>query len=126
MKATVAEREPCRVRLHAGTATVEVTALTEDLYRVGVFPDGRPPDYRSEAIAHEYAPAGELPEIALDPLRIGGDAFEIEAGAGGLLGPRLRVIRPRGEGERYFGCGERTSGLEKTGSHQLFWNVDPP
>ena len=29
-------------------------------------------------------------------------------------------------GERYFGCGERTAGLEKTGSHQVFWNVDPP
>jgi alpha-glucosidase len=28
--------------------------------------------------------------------------------------------------ERYFGCGERTGGLEKTGSHQVFWNVDPP
>jgi alpha-glucosidase len=125
MRATVVEREPARIKLRAGTAGVEVTALTADLYRVGLFPDGRPPEYRSEAIAHEYEPAGELPEIALDPLRIAGDAFEIEPGDE-LLGPRLRVIRPRGAGERYFGCGERTSGLEKTGSHQIFWNVDPP
>ncbi|MBV9278952.1 MAG: DUF5110 domain-containing protein, partial [Chloroflexi bacterium] len=29
-------------------------------------------------------------------------------------------------GARYFGCGERTGGLDKTGSHQVFWNVDPP
>ncbi len=30
------------------------------------------------------------------------------------------------QGERYFGCGERTAGLEKTGTRQVFWNVDPP
>ena len=28
--------------------------------------------------------------------------------------------------ERYFGCGERTAGLEKTATRQVFWNVDPP
>ena len=39
-------------------------------------------------------------------------------------GPRL--VKRRAPGERYFGCGERTAGLEKTGSHQVFWNVDPP
>ena len=42
------------------------------------------------------------------------------------LGPAPRLYKRREEGERYFGCGERTGGLEKTGSHQLFWNVDPP
>jgi alpha-glucosidase len=42
------------------------------------------------------------------------------------LGPSPRLYKRREEGERYFGCGERTSGLEKTGSHQIFWNVDPP
>ena len=130
-EAEVVERGEGRVRLRAGTTTVEVTALAPDLYRVGVFPEGKPPDYRSEAIAHEYAAGGELPEIALAPLRVGGDAFELETGiplhgVADLLGPRLRLIRPRGEGERYFGCGERTSGLEKTGSHQIFWNIDPP
>ena len=39
-------------------------------------------------------------------------------------GPRL--VKRREPGERFFGCGERTAGLEKTGSHQVFWNVDPP
>src|SRR5260370_16608362 len=29
-------------------------------------------------------------------------------------------------GEHYFGCGERTGELDKTGTHQLFWNIDPP
>ena len=38
----------------------------------------------------------------------------------------MRLEHARGEGERFFGCGERTSGLEKTGSRQVFWNVDPP
>jgi alpha-glucosidase len=42
------------------------------------------------------------------------------------LGPAPRLYKRREEGERYFGCGERTSGLEKTGSYQIFWNVDPP
>jgi alpha-glucosidase len=42
------------------------------------------------------------------------------------LGPPTRLYKKRQEGERYFGCGERTSGLEKTGSYQIFWNVDPP
>ena len=42
------------VRLEAGSATVEVTALASDLFRVGMFPEGRTPDYDSEAIAKEY------------------------------------------------------------------------
>ena len=36
----------------------------------------------------------------------------------------LAKLRP--PGERYFGCGERTAGLEKTGTRQVFWNIDPP
>lgn len=44
----------------------------------------------------------------------------------GTLGTPLRVYKQHMEGERYFGCGERTAGLDKTGSHQIFWNVDPP
>jgi alpha-glucosidase len=42
------------------------------------------------------------------------------------LGDAPRVYKRREPGERFFGCGERTSGLEKTGSYQLFWNIDPP
>src|ERR671916_889518 len=42
------------------------------------------------------------------------------------LGNPVRLYKRRERGERYFGCGERTSGLEKTGSYQVFWNVDPP
>jgi alpha-glucosidase len=42
------------------------------------------------------------------------------------LGNPVRMYKRRERGERYFGCGERTGGLEKTGSHQVFWNVDPP
>ena len=37
----------------AGSATVEVTALAPNLFRVGMFPEGRPPDYASEAIEKE-------------------------------------------------------------------------
>jgi len=35
-------------------------------------------------------------------------------------------VKLRPDGERYFGCGERTAGLEKTRTRQVFWNVDPP
>jgi alpha-glucosidase len=83
--------------------------------------------------------------ISLDPLRISftdasGRTFasdDAELGMGFVrrphsdvfrepLGPPPRLYKRREEGERYFGCGERTSGLEKTGSYQIFWNVDPP
>ena len=42
------------------------------------------------------------------------------------LGPPGRVYKRHPPTERYFGCGERTGGLEKTDSHQVFWNTDPP
>jgi alpha-glucosidase len=51
-----------------------------------------------------------------------GGAFAVDAEP---MGAR-RLVKRRSAGERFFGCGERTAGLEKTGSHQLFWNVDPP
>jgi alpha-glucosidase len=35
-------------------------------------------------------------------------------------------VTRRAPDERFFACGERTAGLEKTGSHQTFWNIDPP
>src|SRR5919107_1845307 len=83
--------------------------------------------------------------ISLNPLRIGfsdgsGREFAVddpELGMGAVettdadifsepLGSPVRLYKRREAGERYFGCGERTSGLEKTGSYQVFYNVDPP
>ncbi len=83
--------------------------------------------------------------ISLDPLRVSfvdADGREFaaddkELGMGEVvregadvfsqpLGSPVRLYKRREEGERYFGCGERTSGLDKTGSSQIFWNVDPP
>lgn len=153
--AVVVERAAGTLRLRAGATTVEVSALARDLFRVGMFPGGKPPDYRSEAIARAFAPVGSAPagleiaageataHVGLDPLRVSfSDAegrrfaaddpgLEVETGTRldgvhDVLGPALRVRKARGDGERFFGCGERTSGLEKTGSHQVFWNVDPP
>ena len=150
------------LRLRAGSTTVEITALAPDLFRVGAFPEGRPPDYDSEAIARrDWDPVEVSMErsdgiltlstseasarVSLDPLRISftdpsGRAFaadDEELGMGFVeqadadvvaqpLGSPPRLYKRREEGERYFGCGERTSGLEKTGSYQVFWNVDPP
>ena len=83
--------------------------------------------------------------VSLNPLRVGfsddsGREFAVddpELGMGAVetpeadvfsepLGSPVRLYKRREAGERYFGCGERTSGLEKTGSHQVFYNVDPP
>jgi alpha-glucosidase len=75
------------IRFRAGSATVEVTALAPDLFRVGMFPEGRTPDYDSEAIAKEdweplvaetrdadgavtLSTGPATPHIALDPLRV--------------------------------------------------------
>ena len=161
-KAEITDHDGRSVRLKAGPATVEVTALAPNLFRVGMFPEGRPPRYDSEAIAQEdWEPVeSEIREsngtvtlstgpatvrIALDPLRVSftdaeGTEFaadDRELGMGVVeqpgadvfsapLGNPVRLYKRREEGERYFGCGERTSGLEKTGSYQVFWNVDPP
>jgi alpha-glucosidase len=149
------------VRLEASSATVEVAALAPDLFRVGMFPEGRTPSYDSEAIAKEgWEPialemSGEqeislsteaaTAHISLDPLRVSfsdlsGRVFaadDEELGMGVVelpeadifsapLGNPVRMYKRREEGERYFGCGERTSGLDKTDSYQVFWNVDPP
>jgi len=149
------------LRLRAGSTIVEVAALSEDIFRVGAFPDGDTPGYDSEAIAREdwgsvetsmERPDGEITlstsgatvHVALDPLRISFTdassrtfAADDELGMGFVrrpgadvftqpLGSAPRLYKRREEGERYFGCGERTSGLEKTGSYQIFWNVDPP
>ena len=149
-------------RLMAGSTTVEVAALAPDLFRVGMFLEGRPPRYDSEAIdKSDWGPVEASMErsnggyalttraaaarVDLDPLRVSfadtdGRPFAVddpELGMGAFvtpgadvfsepMGPPVRLNKRREPGERYFGCGERVSGLEKTGSHQVFWNVDPP
>ncbi|TCJ18292.1 DUF5110 domain-containing protein [Rubrobacter taiwanensis] len=160
--AELADHDDRGVRLWAGSATVEVAALAPDLFRVGMFPEGRPPEYASEGVAKEdwerlkvrirggsreltLSTPQATARIGLDPLRIGfedsgGRAFAADGGPGmGVVrpsepadpfldpvGPAVRLYKRRAPGERYFACGERTGGLEKTNSHQIFWNIDPP
>jgi alpha-glucosidase len=89
--------------------------------------------------------------LSLDPMRIGftdktGRAFAVDdpdLGMGWLtalgdapvvdmpdqsatLGLPVRVYKQHMADAHYFGCGERTGELDKTGSHQIFWNIDPP
>src|SRR5258708_30049434 len=55
--ATVVAKEASKVCLEVGSATVEVTALAPDLFRVGFFPDDRPVDYSSVAVvARKWQP----------------------------------------------------------------------
>jgi alpha-glucosidase len=157
--ARVVSQEGAWVRLQSGSTIVEVTALAPDLFRVGMFADGWPLNYRSEAVAKSDwpVPAARFAtiddnarlevgtfaaEISLDPLRISfrdGDRTlaedDADLGMGFLpvvrdtvdpLGPPAVVFKRHAPGTHYFGCGERTGGLEKTGTHQVFWNIDPP
>ena len=165
---TKIEKNAARVRLRAGSASVEVTALTPDLFRVGLFPHSQAVDYSSEAVVACAWETGQVrieeqggalhiitavasAHIAIDPLHISfsdatGRVFaadDPELGMGwlaspegtpvvslanphGTLGTPVRVYKQHFAGEHYFGCGERTGELDKTGSHQLFWNLDPP
>src|SRR5262249_59204343 len=76
--------------------------------------------------------------IGLQPLRIGfvdstGRSFATDDPRLGMgfvplgpdvvdpLGSPARVYKQHRPTTHYFGCGERTGGLEKTGSHQVFW-----
>lgn len=104
-------------------------------------------DLRDAPGGVRLATAAATAVVQLGPLRIGfedtaGRSFatdDPELGMGTLpspapisehladaLGPAVRVYKTRPPTERTFGCGERTGGLEKTGSRQTFWNVDPP
>jgi alpha-glucosidase len=85
-------------------------------------------------------------QIRLEPLRVGfvdaqgriiaDDDPILGMGFAPLAPPEARLIDPLGapariykrhiSNTRYFGCGERTGGLDKTGSRQVFWNTDPP
>ena len=156
------------VCLRSDSATIEVTSLAPDLFRVGLFPHGRPVDYRSVAVVAQdwqsgpvtiAEDAGEVTlatsaataHLSLDPLRIGfadhnGRAFALDdqelgmgwltasgdgpvvdlANQSGTLGMPVRVYKQHVPGEHYFGCGERTGELDKTGTRQIFWNIDPP
>ncbi|HEV7663321.1 MAG TPA: TIM-barrel domain-containing protein [Chloroflexota bacterium] len=161
--AEVVARTQQSVRLRTGRSTVEVTALADDLFRVGLFGDGRPVDYRSEAVPQREWPAVEVKRteqpitveldtgqaaatISLAPLRVTFHdatgrriaADDPDRGMGFVplapqtaqltdpLGAPALVYKQHLPGTHYFGCGERTGGLDKTGSHQIFWNTDPP
>lgn len=166
--ARIVTKNDSQVCLRAGSATVEVTALAPDLFRVGIFPDGRAVSYYSEAVVpQEWEPGSvsiveedeELTiatsfataHLSLNPLRISftdrtGRTFatdDPELGMGGFptpgktpsvdlanpsatLGTPVRVYKQHAPNEHYFGCGERTGDLDKTDSHQTFWNIDPP
>src|ERR1700730_6588080 len=153
-RATTVAKEASRVCLSTGSATIEVTAIAADLFRVGYFPQSGDVDYSSVAVvAQDWHPgpvaiqeeAGEVrlatsaatAHVSLDPLRIGftdhtgrrfaTDDADLGMGRFTTTGEApVRVYKQHLAGEHYFACGERTGELDKTGSHQIFWNVDPP
>jgi alpha-glucosidase len=161
-RAEIVEQTSNGVRLMVGKTAVEVTALADDLFRVGMFGSGQPVDYRSEALARvdwpavavrldarpdhiRIATASATARVKLDPLRIGFgdgkrefacDEDKLGMGFAPLAPAASRLVDPLGSPAivykrsqprtHYFGCGERTGGLDKTQSRQVFWNFDPP
>src|SRR3981189_1950801 len=87
-RATTIARDATKVSMRAGSASVEVTALAPDLFRVGFFPQGRSLDYSSVAVVPQdwqsgpvtiveeakgliLATSAATAHLSLDPLRIG-------------------------------------------------------
>src|SRR5205823_696062 len=112
--ARIVDQTETAVRLQTAEARVEVTALAPDLFRIGMFADGRPISYRSEAVAKQNWPPLEthvgvtpsasriqmgsvVAQISLDPLRIvfrdGGREF---AADDDVLGMGSAPMGPRG------------------------------
>src|SRR5260370_37544746 len=53
-------KDASKACLEAGSATVEVTALAPDLFRVGFFPEDRPVNYSSVAVVAQHWPPGPV------------------------------------------------------------------
>jgi alpha-glucosidase len=67
------------------------------------------------------------PELGMGWFTTSGEGAVVDlANQSGTLGMPVRVYKQHLAGEHYFGCGERTGELDKTGSQQIFWNIDPP
>ena len=90
---------------------MDVRLVADGVFRVGL--PGT--DYSSPALA---APPVDGEAASLDGV--------LDVEFAGFESDRPRLVVRRADGERFFACGERTAGLEKTGSHQVFWNIDPP
>ena len=94
---------------------IDLQVIAPGVLRAGMARDGRPLEYASPALAS--------PPTDGEPASLEG-ILDVEFA--GFEHDRPRLVTRRAPGERFFACGERTAGLEKTGSHQVFWNVDPP
>ena len=72
-----------------------------------------PIEYHSEAVVFDREPSGDLARVRVehDPLRIAFDAYGRVFAADDRGVESLSKVRA--EGERYFGCGERTSGARE-------------
>ena len=93
---------------------MDIVAVADGVFRLGSSLDPSP------AVVDPGAgfDSSELPNV---------DGSRVTFSSGGAVVAEFEGFdKLRPPGERYFGCGERTAGLEKTGSHQVFWNVDPP
>nr|MBO2492233.1 DUF5110 domain-containing protein [Rhodothermus marinus] len=138
------------LELQAGPARLRIQALADGIFRVWVHPDGRP--FPAHPFSYAVRPecfAAAPPSVTLhrgedhlvlalgawrvvvqrDPVRL---HFEGPSGtplAADSFGPvweanRVAVWKRCTEGERFFGLGEKTGRLERTGRAYENWNTD--
>ena len=140
------------VVLEIGDARLRIDAVTPEILRVRLAPDGAFEREFSYAVVPQPAPAAlDLSEtadalvartsrlelrIAKDPCRLEfrdartglllhRDAPSLGMGRDGVRVARWVVRERDGDGpERYYGLGEKTKGLEKGGSLFTMWNTD--
>lgn len=120
---------------------VRVTVLSDSIVRVRATKEKEfGPDF-SYAIAKKNWPATKLKvsgkTIATKKLRVTvkPTGIEFATTAGTVLNRDLRLewegetcrsVRSLARDEKFFGCGEKTSPLNKRGSTTTFWNTDDP
>ena len=143
------EREDCSVDFLCEHGRVRITVLSDRIVRVrATQATGFGPDF-SYAIARTTWPKvnvtirdGKTVTIATkelvvtiskSPLRIefatpDGRVLNVDEPARGMgwEGPVCRSHRVLAGDEKFFGCGEKTSPLNKRGSKTTFWNKDDP
>ncbi len=141
---------PGGLELQVGSARLRIQALHDGLFRIWLHPDGRPfpahPfSYAVRSECFTAAPPSVAFHSSADHLVLTQDAWRIviqrnpvrlwfEGASGiplaadsfgaGWEADRIAVWKKRVEGERFFGLGEKTGPLTRTGRAYENWNTD--
>ncbi len=141
------ESRPHSVVISAGTASVEIIAVTDSIMRVRVARDGQfGPDHSWAIVDHANDPKASFRvsesakeatlSTATVKLVIGKDPFRIsfQDAQGNILnsdstpmafdGPQFRVWKQMPVDEHYYGLGDKTTGIDHREHAYTNWNTD--